>query len=56
MTSGDGVSRRCHPIFATFVGDYPEQILATGVKTGECPECEVLRDELGMGGIINTGI
>lgn len=50
MTSGDGVSWRCHPIFATFVGDYPEQILATGVKTGECPECEVLRDELGDGG------
>ena len=32
MTSGDGITRWCHPIFALFVGDYPEQILATGVK------------------------
>ncbi|KAJ6492474.1 hypothetical protein C8R47DRAFT_430764 [Mycena vitilis] len=47
MTSGDGVTRRGHPIYATFVGDYPEQCLVTAVKTGECPECEVPRDELG---------
>ncbi|KAJ6549962.1 hypothetical protein B0H19DRAFT_1073857 [Mycena capillaripes] len=47
MTSGDGVARRGHPIYATFVGDYPEQCLVTAVKTGECPSCEVPRDELG---------
>ncbi|KAJ7862972.1 hypothetical protein B0H13DRAFT_1899820 [Mycena leptocephala] len=47
MTSGDGVTRRGHPIYATFVGDYPEQVLVTGVKTGECPTCEVPREELG---------
>ncbi|KAJ7847346.1 hypothetical protein B0H14DRAFT_3676386 [Mycena olivaceomarginata] len=47
MTSGDGVTRRGHPIYATFVGDYPEQVLVTAVKTGECPTCEVPRDELG---------
>ncbi|KAJ7926370.1 hypothetical protein B0H13DRAFT_2229408 [Mycena leptocephala] len=47
MTSGDGVTRRGHPIYATFVGDYPELVLVTGVKTGECPTCEVPRDELG---------
>jgi len=29
MVGGDGVWRRCHPIFACFVGDYPEQALAT---------------------------
>ena len=29
-----------------FVGDYPEQALATGVKTGECPGCECPREEL----------
>ncbi|KAJ7673177.1 hypothetical protein DFH06DRAFT_1266823 [Mycena polygramma] len=46
MTSGDGVTRRGHPIYATFVGDYPEH-LVTAVKTGECPTCEVPRDELG---------
>ncbi|KAJ7935013.1 hypothetical protein B0H13DRAFT_1591251 [Mycena leptocephala] len=46
VTSGDGVTRRGHPIYAIFVGDYPEQCLATAVKTGECPTCEVPRDEL----------
>ncbi|KAJ7125736.1 hypothetical protein C8R46DRAFT_927583 [Mycena filopes] len=48
MTSGDGVTRRGHPIYATFVGDYPEQTLVTAVKNGECPTCEVPRDELGV--------
>ncbi|THH31606.1 hypothetical protein EUX98_g2563, partial [Antrodiella citrinella] len=47
MASGDGVVRRCHPIFAAHVGDYLEQVLVTGVKYGECPCCEVPRDELG---------
>ncbi|KAK7041206.1 hypothetical protein R3P38DRAFT_3309998 [Favolaschia claudopus] len=47
VTSGDGVVRRGHPIYATFVGDYPEQCLVTTIKTGECPTCEVPRDELG---------
>ncbi|KAJ6558401.1 hypothetical protein B0H19DRAFT_1261922 [Mycena capillaripes] len=47
VTSGDGVTRRGHPIYATFVGDYPEQCLVTAIKTGECPTCEVPRDELG---------
>jgi hypothetical protein len=27
MTSGDGILHRCHPIYAIFVGDYPEQVL-----------------------------
>ncbi|KAJ7342729.1 hypothetical protein DFH08DRAFT_1011044 [Mycena albidolilacea] len=48
MTSGDGVTRHGHPIYATFVGDYPEQVLVTLVKTGECPMCDVPHDELGM--------
>lgn len=33
MRSGDGAVRRCHPLFACFAGDYPEQVLVTGVKT-----------------------
>ena len=37
MTSGDGDTCHCHHIFVTFMGDYPEQVLVTGVKTGECP-------------------
>jgi hypothetical protein len=47
MKSGDGVTRRAHPLFACFVGDYPEQVLACGCKTGECPKCDVPNDSLG---------
>ncbi|KII90428.1 hypothetical protein PLICRDRAFT_532137, partial [Plicaturopsis crispa FD-325 SS-3] len=47
MASGDGVVRRTHPIYATYVGDYPEQVLVTCIKTGECPTCEVPRNKLG---------
>ncbi|KAG1838687.1 hypothetical protein F4604DRAFT_1885397 [Suillus subluteus] len=48
MRSGDGAMRRCHPLFACFVGDYPEQVLVTGVKTTQCPSCDVPSDELGL--------
>ncbi|THH18011.1 hypothetical protein EUX98_g9024 [Antrodiella citrinella] len=47
MASGDGVVRRCHPIFAAHVGDYPEQCLVTGVYGGQCPCCTVPAKELG---------
>ncbi|KAH8100148.1 hypothetical protein BXZ70DRAFT_894126 [Cristinia sonorae] len=47
MASGDGVVRRCHTIFAAHIGDYPEQVLATGTKYGDCPSCETTNDELG---------
>ncbi|KAG1874323.1 hypothetical protein F4604DRAFT_1880851 [Suillus subluteus] len=46
MHSGDGILRRCHPLFACFIGDYPEQVLATTVKTMECPKCDIPPDEL----------
>ena len=29
MKTGDGIWRRCHPVFAVFVGDHPEQALVT---------------------------
>ena len=54
MRSGDGAVRRCHPLFACFVGDYPEQVLATGVKTTECPNCDVPSDELGLAADISN--
>ncbi|EIM87895.1 uncharacterized protein STEHIDRAFT_22047, partial [Stereum hirsutum FP-91666 SS1] len=47
LTSGDGVTRRCYPIFAVFIGDYPEQLLVTCCKKGQCPKCAVPSDELG---------
>ncbi|KAG1743380.1 hypothetical protein EDB19DRAFT_1894677 [Suillus lakei] len=46
MHSGDGTLRRCHPLFASFVGDYPEQLLATGLKFGDCPKCDVKKDDM----------
>lgn len=47
MSSGDGVARRVHPIFAAYVGDYQEYVTVTGIKTGDCPVCESPRNELG---------
>ena len=47
MTSGDGVTRRTLPLFACFVGDYPEQVLVSGCKTGQCPKCDIDRKKLG---------
>ncbi|KAF7374211.1 hypothetical protein MSAN_00303300 [Mycena sanguinolenta] len=49
VTSGDGVTRRGHPIYAAFVGDYPEQCLVTCTKSGDCPTCDAPRDDLGDG-------
>ncbi|KIJ89870.1 hypothetical protein K443DRAFT_117413 [Laccaria amethystina LaAM-08-1] len=47
LISGDGAARRCFPILAAYVGDYPEQVLVTLVKTGTCPICPAPRDEIG---------
>jgi hypothetical protein len=47
MMSGDGVWRRCHPIFAIFIGDYPEQALVTCTFNGRCPKCLVAPGQLG---------
>jgi len=47
MMSGDGVWCRCYPILASFVGDYPEQVLVTCTYYSECPKCKVPCDELG---------
>jgi hypothetical protein len=47
MMCGNGVSRRCHPILAVFVGDYPEQALVTCTYNGRCPKCKVPHGQLG---------
>ncbi|KAH7877289.1 uncharacterized protein C8R40DRAFT_1040909 [Lentinula edodes] len=48
MKSGDGVKRRCHPILAAYVGDYPEQILVTCAYYGDCPVCMTTKEHLGQ--------
>ena len=47
MASGDGVVRRCHPIFAANACDYLEQIATVGCKMGECASCTVHPQNLG---------
>jgi hypothetical protein len=47
MMSADGVWHHCHPILATFIGDYPEQALVTCTYNGRCPKCQVPHDQLG---------
>lgn len=47
MRGGDGITRKTAPLLACFVGDYPEQVLVSGCKTGECPKCEIERTQIG---------
>ncbi|KAG2048053.1 hypothetical protein BDR06DRAFT_976240 [Suillus hirtellus] len=47
MASGDGVVCQGHPIVACYSADYPEQLLTTGIKSRECPKCDVPHKELG---------
>jgi Plavaka transposase len=46
MACGDQHSHQIHPLFAVFIGDYPEQILLTSSITGECPNCDVKHNSL----------
>jgi Plavaka transposase len=47
MAASNGSQYRCHPILATFIGDYPEQALVTCTFYGRCPKCLVPPDQLG---------
>nr|VWP01897.1 Para aminobenzoic acid synthetase [Ganoderma boninense] len=47
VTSGDGVVRRGHPIFAMYISDYPEQLLVTCCKNKTCPKCDIDPSEIG---------
>ncbi|KAJ7100980.1 hypothetical protein B0H15DRAFT_770315 [Mycena belliarum] len=49
MASGNGIVHRGHPIVACYIGDYPEQLLVTCVKTGWCPTCDAEHGSLGDG-------
>ncbi|KAI0634746.1 hypothetical protein C8Q77DRAFT_1253414 [Trametes polyzona] len=48
LTSGDGATRRSHPIFAMHIGDYPEQLLVACCSNGTCPKCCVMRNDVGQ--------
>ncbi|KAI0083523.1 hypothetical protein BDY19DRAFT_900159 [Irpex rosettiformis] len=52
LASGDGVVRRCHPIFSNYIADYPEQVLVTLTSHGECPTCPIPTDELHLGKVL----
>ncbi|KAJ3712985.1 hypothetical protein DFJ43DRAFT_1008331 [Lentinula guzmanii] len=47
LSSGDGIQRHGHPLYAAYIGDYPEQILVTCCITGECPRCMIPRQRIG---------
>lgn len=48
LTSGDGAIRRCYPILACYVADYPEQCLVSCVRSGQtCPKCNIKHNQLG---------
>ncbi|KAL1747101.1 hypothetical protein HDZ31DRAFT_32557 [Schizophyllum fasciatum] len=48
MATADGAVRRMHPIHACYVGDYPEQVLCTCVKSGTCAQCGQPNSSLGQ--------
>ncbi|KAI0038136.1 hypothetical protein FA95DRAFT_1506047, partial [Auriscalpium vulgare] len=42
MVGGDGVVRRCHPILAAYIGNYPEQCCVVGCKNRDCPKACIM--------------
>ncbi|KAJ3560355.1 hypothetical protein NP233_g10889 [Leucocoprinus birnbaumii] len=47
MASNNGAIWHCFLILATYISDYPEQVLVSLVKTGECPICPAPREGIG---------
>ncbi|KAN0129797.1 hypothetical protein V8E53_012389 [Lactarius tabidus] len=47
MSTASGDVHCVHPILASFIGDYPEQVLTTCTLTGDCPRCGMTTDNLG---------
>ncbi|EJD51489.1 hypothetical protein AURDEDRAFT_56899 [Auricularia subglabra TFB-10046 SS5] len=48
IADSQGNLRLCFPILASYVADYPEQCLVTGVRYGQtCPKCHITVDEFG---------
>ncbi|KAH6912306.1 hypothetical protein BKA70DRAFT_1098303 [Coprinopsis sp. MPI-PUGE-AT-0042] len=51
VKDGAGIVRQGHPILAAYIGDYPEQVLVTGIKSTDCPTCPTSRNDLGDPGV-----
>ncbi|KAH9021552.1 hypothetical protein EDB85DRAFT_2075544 [Lactarius pseudohatsudake] len=47
MSTAGGLVHWNHPILASFIGDYPEQVLAMCSIYGDCPVCGTSKDDLG---------
>lgn len=47
LISGDGIACQGHPILAMYISNYPEQVLITRCKTGECLKCTIAHKEVG---------
>ncbi|KZV76152.1 hypothetical protein PENSPDRAFT_598761 [Peniophora sp. CONT] len=47
MTCADGFNRRCYPLLAAYIADFPEQCLITCVKANRCSSCRVDPDKRG---------
>ena len=47
MTTATGDVHRVHPVFASFIGDYPEQVLTTCSIYSDCPRCGTTTGDMG---------
>jgi hypothetical protein len=47
ISNGDGVLYHGHPIFASHISDYPEQLLVTCCTHGDCPKCPIPKTDIG---------
>ncbi|KAF8259731.1 hypothetical protein EI94DRAFT_1773877 [Lactarius quietus] len=46
MSTAAGDVYQTHPIFTSFIGDYPKQVLTTCMLTGDCPRCGMTNNDL----------
>ncbi|KAF8259650.1 hypothetical protein EI94DRAFT_1773899 [Lactarius quietus] len=46
MSTAASDVHQTHPILASFIGNYPEQVLTTCTLTGDCPRCGTTNDNL----------
>ncbi|KAL0563195.1 hypothetical protein V5O48_018880 [Marasmius crinis-equi] len=49
LASGDGVVRRGHPLLAIYACDYPEQVTVVCARSGDCAECQIIKEKMGEG-------